>query len=96
MDATLRQDTNLRPRKNVNGRRRQIVDGKAKWVQSNASPSANSSPVHRLPTEILSEIFLLCFPQDQPGLAPLLLSTVCRRWREVAVGFPKLWCMLQL
>jgi hypothetical protein len=95
MDATLHQDSSLVPRKIFCWRRRQFVDEKPKWVQSNTSARAKSSPVHRLPTEILSEIFLLCLPQDQPGLAPVLLTTICRRWREVAVGFPKLWCMLQ-
>ncbi|KAG1764709.1 hypothetical protein EDD22DRAFT_1018026 [Suillus occidentalis] len=32
----------------------------------------------------------------KPGLAPVLLSTIYRRWREAAVGFPNLWCTLQL
>jgi uncharacterized CHY-type Zn-finger protein len=95
MDATLHQDTNLLLRKYVNTREPQIDYRKFKWVHSNTSPTTNSSPVHRLPTEVLSQIFLLCFPQDQPGLDPVLLTAVCRRWREVAVGFPKLWCNLQ-
>ncbi|KIK37619.1 hypothetical protein CY34DRAFT_49080, partial [Suillus luteus UH-Slu-Lm8-n1] len=54
------------------------------------------SAICRLPTEILSQIFVFCLPQDQhlspkPGLAPMLLTTIWRRWREVAIGFPKLW-----
>ncbi|KIK33273.1 hypothetical protein CY34DRAFT_60136, partial [Suillus luteus UH-Slu-Lm8-n1] len=77
------------------------IQKKANIVQSNMSPRGNQSAICRLPTEILSRIFMFCLPQDQhllpkPGLAPVLLTTICRRWRKVAVGFPKLWCMLQL
>ncbi|KAG1771225.1 hypothetical protein EDD22DRAFT_1029955 [Suillus occidentalis] len=62
-----------------------------------------SLPIWRLPTEILSEIFLYCLPEDEYllpksvlGLAPMLLTTICRRWREFAVNLPGLWCSLQL
>ncbi|KAG2748345.1 hypothetical protein P692DRAFT_20805227 [Suillus brevipes Sb2] len=101
MDATSREHSSLETRKDVSCRRRQFVDEKANFVQSNTSPRADSSGVYRLPTEVLSQIFLFCLPQDQhllpkPGLAPVLLTMICRRWREVAIGFPKLWCTLQL
>lgn len=49
-----------------------------------------------LPTELLEQIFLLCL--DKNGCYPLFgrrgpwsLSAVCRRWRQVAIGLPKLW-----
>lgn len=70
-------------------------------IQSNTSRTSFSSPIHRLPTEILSEIFLYCLPEDEHLMyasrrAPMLLTRICRRWREVAVGLPMLWCRLQL
>jgi hypothetical protein len=61
------------------------------------------SPVWHLPTEILSQIFCHCLPRilkinelplPSKQIAPMLLTRICRRWREVAVGMPILWCML--
>ncbi|KAF7337861.1 hypothetical protein MVEN_02009100 [Mycena venus] len=55
----------------------------------------------RLPPELVVLIFLYCLPDDEfvtPSLttAPLLLSVVCRRWREIAFSTPKLWSSLSL
>lgn len=85
-------------RKGVSYRQRTPVEERANTVQSNTSRKAFS---WRPPTEILSEVFLYCLPQDEylcptPQVAPLLLTTICRRWREVAVGLPSLWCRLQM
>jgi hypothetical protein len=96
MNAILCENSGLETRKGVSFRQRQSVDEK-----SNMLPRGNSSAICRLPTETLSQIFMFCLPQDQhlspkPGLAPVLLTTICRQWREIAIGFPKLWCMLQL
>ncbi|KAK7054703.1 hypothetical protein VNI00_003166 [Paramarasmius palmivorus] len=54
------------------------------------------SPVRRLPRDLLAEIFLQCLPGDRLpirsiGEAPLLLTTVCHTWREVAITTPRLW-----
>ncbi|KAG2369800.1 hypothetical protein BDR07DRAFT_541679 [Suillus spraguei] len=70
-------------------------------VQSNTLRPVCSSAICRLPTEILSEIFVHCLPQDddfspRTRLAPLLFTMICRRWRQVAIGFPRLWCRLRL
>ncbi|KAG1851863.1 hypothetical protein DFJ58DRAFT_419232 [Suillus subalutaceus] len=85
----------------VSYRHRQLVGGKAKILQSNSSHKRFSSAIWRLPTEILAQIFLYCIPEDgnwapAPYLAPMLLTTVCRRWREVAVDMPSLWRRLGL
>ncbi|KAG2032036.1 hypothetical protein BDR03DRAFT_65656 [Suillus americanus] len=82
-------------------RRRQLVKKKAKIVQFNNSHGGFSSAIWRLPTEILAQIFLYCIPEDRnqtpaPYLAPMVLTTVCRRWREVAVDMPSLWRRLRL
>ncbi|KAG1849702.1 hypothetical protein DFJ58DRAFT_888842 [Suillus subalutaceus] len=68
---------------------------------SNTSHTSLPSLISRLPTEILSEIFLYCLPEDEHLVyasrqAPMLLTKICRRWREIAVGFPRLWCRLQV
>ncbi|KAG1747099.1 uncharacterized protein EDB91DRAFT_1116277 [Suillus paluster] len=51
------------------------------------------SALWRLPTELLFHIFYL---SPTSKLAPMLLTRICRRWREVAVGMPSLWCMLYM
>ncbi|KAJ7068769.1 hypothetical protein C8F01DRAFT_963465, partial [Mycena amicta] len=62
-------------------------------------------PVLTLPPEILSEIFLHCLLEpDQPvpklnperPRAPLLLLQICRTWRNVAIGTPRLWQRLSV
>ncbi|KAJ6580980.1 hypothetical protein B0H19DRAFT_1113124 [Mycena capillaripes] len=54
-----------------------------------------------LPPEILAEIFIHCLPDNDfitpdPTAAPLVLCSVCRRWREVALSTPGLWSSLVL
>ncbi|KAJ7189109.1 hypothetical protein C8R46DRAFT_1244633 [Mycena filopes] len=60
------------------------------------------SPVRRLPTELLAEIFGLCAPTAHPTTPAaeldqiarkylLNLSQVCSRWHEVTMTTPKLW-----
>ncbi|KAG2031271.1 hypothetical protein BDR03DRAFT_973045, partial [Suillus americanus] len=102
LDAIIGQDLALQTVKNgVSYRQRQLVKEKAGIIQSNTSRRRFSSPIWRLPTEILSEIFLYCLPEDEHLVytsrqAPMLLTKICRQWREVAVGLPMLWSRLQL
>ncbi|KIK62011.1 hypothetical protein GYMLUDRAFT_165325, partial [Collybiopsis luxurians FD-317 M1] len=55
------------------------------------------SPIRRLPSETLGEIFLRCLPSDSAyGIrslkhAPLLMTTICRNWRHIAIETPGLW-----
>lgn len=58
------------------------------------------SRLWRLPTEVLSQIFHRCLPEsncpselEAPGMS---LTAVCRRWREVAVDTPSLWCRVSV
>ena len=63
------------------------------------------SPVRRLPTELLSEIFIHCLPDQrkmdgnhdsfQKKEAPLFLRFVCRRWRVVSLSTQKLWSFVR-
>ncbi|OJA15369.1 hypothetical protein AZE42_12350 [Rhizopogon vesiculosus] len=59
------------------------------------------SALWRLPTEVLCQIFVHCLPEtDYPTassrLAPMVLTRICRRWREIVVGMPNLWCRLSV
>ncbi|KAL0568969.1 hypothetical protein V5O48_013003 [Marasmius crinis-equi] len=56
------------------------------------------SPVRRLSPEILGTIFVHSLPTNTfnlPGRtladAPLLLTSICRSWREIALSTPGLW-----
>ncbi|KAF8187019.1 hypothetical protein K438DRAFT_1936688 [Mycena galopus ATCC 62051] len=70
------------------------------------SIAINQVPAVMLPTEILAEIFMRCLPEHShilqsyvvdesrilcPSDAPLLVASVCRRWREVAISTHQLW-----
>ncbi|KAK0441785.1 uncharacterized protein EV420DRAFT_1579512 [Desarmillaria tabescens] len=55
-----------------------------------------NSPVHSLPPEILSEIFLLSLEGPYHILGPLhdgpwLIGRVCHRWRVIVWGYSALW-----
>ncbi|KAG2141972.1 hypothetical protein DEU56DRAFT_795802 [Suillus clintonianus] len=58
--------------------------------------------VSRLPVELLSDIFMYILPPFYEALvpsklrSPMLLTRLCRRWREVAVDMPCLWCRLSI
>ncbi|KIK62004.1 hypothetical protein GYMLUDRAFT_42436 [Collybiopsis luxurians FD-317 M1] len=60
------------------------------------------SPIRRIPSETLAEIFRWCLPSETAyGLrslkhAPLLLTMVCRDWRRVARETPQLWTSLHI
>ncbi|KAJ7192405.1 hypothetical protein GGX14DRAFT_315439, partial [Mycena pura] len=57
---------------------------------------ALGSPAHRLPPELIGQIFLHCLPHRSNALmrtseAPLLLCRICSVWRAVALSLPRLW-----
>ncbi|KAE9388040.1 hypothetical protein BT96DRAFT_740767, partial [Gymnopus androsaceus JB14] len=62
------------------------------------------SPVRQIPSETLSEIFVWCLPSVDSDTysvrsldeAPLLLTTICRDWRRVAIQTPLLWTSLHI
>ncbi|KAI4294407.1 hypothetical protein K525DRAFT_244121 [Schizophyllum commune Loenen D] len=55
-----------------------------------------------MPPEILSQIFLQTLPihlydaRPHTGAKPLVISHVCRLWRDIAINLPSLWTMLCL
>jgi hypothetical protein len=57
---------------------------------------ALTSPIRRIPREILQEIFIHCLPTDRPAVmsereAPLLIGRVCSSWRSISQSTPELW-----
>ncbi|KAG2141948.1 hypothetical protein DEU56DRAFT_271848 [Suillus clintonianus] len=86
---------------NIENLHKQLVEQKNKIIQSMTFYKGLVSSLWRLPTEILSQIFHLCLPEDKylspaSKQAPMLLTTICRPWREVAMGTPSLWCRLHV
>ncbi|KAJ7263143.1 hypothetical protein B0H12DRAFT_1103547 [Mycena haematopus] len=56
-------------------------------------------PIQILPPELLSEIFLNVLPAYPECSGPsslLLLCTICRKWRAVAISTPELWRAIQI
>ncbi|KAG2345918.1 hypothetical protein BDR05DRAFT_1058064 [Suillus weaverae] len=79
----------------------QLVEKQDKITQSMNLHRRLVSSLWCLPTEILSQIFVRCLPEDShlslaQNEAPVLLTRICRLWREVAVDMPNLWCRLHL
>ncbi|KAF5335772.1 hypothetical protein D9611_009683 [Ephemerocybe angulata] len=66
-----------------------------------SSHQALLSPIRRMPLEILHAIFRHCLPTEHNAVmntvaAPLLLTHVCRQWRDLAIGMPLLWSSLHI
>jgi hypothetical protein len=56
-----------------------------------------SPPVHGIPPEIISQIFLDCLQEDSSGREiPRLVTKICSSWRHVALTTPMLWTTLRL
>ncbi|KAG1884112.1 hypothetical protein F4604DRAFT_1952599 [Suillus subluteus] len=80
----------------INHIHQQLVVKKDKITQSLNLHKRLVSALWRLPAEVLSQIFAHCLPNCRrlsPASreAPLLLTRICRRWREVAVDMSGLW-----
>ncbi|THU98229.1 hypothetical protein K435DRAFT_777603 [Dendrothele bispora CBS 962.96] len=59
------------------------------------------SPFRQFPPEIISKIFMRCLPTEHDPIrsihsAPLLLTRICKKWREIALGTPKLWSAIHI
>ncbi|KAG1860423.1 hypothetical protein C8R48DRAFT_245273 [Suillus tomentosus] len=102
LDATLHDISSLETViDKINNLHRQLTEQKEKLISSITLHKRLISPIWHLPTEVLSHIFVHCLPEDKylspaSKLAPVLLTRICRRWREVAVGTPSLWDRLDV
>ncbi|KAG2141925.1 hypothetical protein DEU56DRAFT_911261 [Suillus clintonianus] len=80
----------------------QLIKTKDRITQSLNLHKRLVSAVWRLPTEVLAHIFGYCLPTHHQDVrsasnkAPMLLTRICRRWREVAVHMPSLRYRLRL
>ncbi|KAK7029657.1 hypothetical protein VNI00_014355 [Paramarasmius palmivorus] len=58
------------------------------------------APVHRMPPEILAQVFsVVCWQNAvEPNCMPpaIQLSFVCKRWRDIALSLPSLWASLSI
>ncbi|KAG2057470.1 hypothetical protein BDR06DRAFT_1005105 [Suillus hirtellus] len=102
LDATLHDISSLETViDKINNLHRQLTEQKEKLISSIMLHKGLTSPIWYLPTEVLSQVFVHCLPEDKylspvSKLAPVLLTRICRRWREVAVGTPSLWDRLDV
>ncbi|KAG1825479.1 uncharacterized protein BJ212DRAFT_1573008 [Suillus subaureus] len=85
----------------INHIHQQLIAKKDKITQSMNLHKRLVSALWRLPAEVLSQIFVHCLPIGYHLLpvsraAPMLLTRICRRWREVAVDMPNLWHRLSV
>lgn len=63
---------------------------------------SQNQPINWLPTELLFEIFLIRTEDESADLAiglpynpaPVLISHVCHKWRELALATPRLWSFI--
>ncbi|OAX32323.1 hypothetical protein K503DRAFT_776781 [Rhizopogon vinicolor AM-OR11-026] len=81
--------------------RQQLMEKRDRITQSMTLHKGLSSALPRFPTEVLCQIFVYClpetdYPEMSPELAPILLTRICWRWREIAVGMPSLWRRLSV
>ena len=59
------------------------------------------SPIHHLPIDILQEIFAACLPTTHNPVvsrheAPLLLTRVCKNWRNIMLSTPHFWSAIHI
>jgi hypothetical protein len=91
----------------VKNLQQKLVDKMEKITLSMSLHRGLLSALWRFPNEVLAQIFHDCLPEstlwERPFLstdpnrdAPMHLARICRRWREVVVDMPRLWCKLHL
>ncbi|KAJ6482722.1 hypothetical protein C8R45DRAFT_762502, partial [Mycena sanguinolenta] len=76
--------------------KKKVASLEKKQAKLEANLSRVIYPVLTLPFDITSYIFVHCLPAHgrvtpSPFRAPLLLTQVCRYWREVALTTCRLW-----
>ncbi|KAG2341160.1 hypothetical protein BDR05DRAFT_833945, partial [Suillus weaverae] len=97
LDAVLREISGLKTVMNgIKKIHQQLAGQKEKIIQSMTFHKGLESALWRLPTEALSQIFHRCLPEDEyltptSNLAPMLLTRICRPWRNIVVDMPSLW-----
>ncbi|KAK7685798.1 hypothetical protein QCA50_011144 [Cerrena zonata] len=76
----------------------ELVQGENQWSQTGAARKLAENlqkTVVKLPTEILSEIFLIC-RYSLPSSGWMQITQICHRWRQIALQLPRLWNQINL
>ncbi|KAJ7140393.1 hypothetical protein C8R46DRAFT_1320308 [Mycena filopes] len=76
-----------------------MAEHKREAVVDVARNAAILSPLRRMPTEMLSEIFSLTLASDgRTNIkdSPWTLSHTCSRWRAIAIDSPSLWSFIAI
>ncbi|KAJ6577756.1 hypothetical protein B0H19DRAFT_1370851 [Mycena capillaripes] len=77
-----------------------LPNGPQSVVVQSTTLDAGPCPILAIPFEITVKIFLHCLPEEppepNPTEAPMLLSAVCRAWRDMALNTPLLWSSLKI
>ncbi|KAG8957330.1 hypothetical protein FRC03_010269 [Tulasnella sp. 419] len=82
--------TNFLPSRRLCHHELVLVSGLDGLSLRHSEPTTLPCFINILPFDILREIFFLCI--DSPhGEVPLLLSSVCRKWRAYALDCPSMW-----
>ncbi|KAG2033802.1 hypothetical protein BDR03DRAFT_925007 [Suillus americanus] len=96
LDGVLHEITGLETvMDTINNIHRHLVEKKDKIVQSINLHNKLTRALWRLPTEVICQIFVHRLPKRRhlwviSKQAPMLLTRICRRWRDVAMGLPSL------
>ncbi|CAE7133854.1 unnamed protein product [Rhizoctonia solani] len=80
------------------------IEQKLCAVKHTIARAHNSSlshvPIHKLPPELMGQIFLfvpeLTGPRVERHNCPEVLSQVCSRWRKISFGLPSLWSYISI
>ncbi|KAJ6460598.1 hypothetical protein C8R45DRAFT_912656 [Mycena sanguinolenta] len=76
-------------------RLREVGEERAALARYHDQNTSIASPLRRMPTEILAEIFSATLPSHRDIISvedcPWVLTHVCSRWRAVALSIPSLW-----
>ncbi|KAJ7933941.1 hypothetical protein B0H13DRAFT_2650413 [Mycena leptocephala] len=62
---------------------------------------ALTSPIRRLPLDVIEEIFVACIPMHRNCVmsadeAPVILGRICSSWRTISLSTPRLWSSLHI
>ncbi|KAK0467598.1 hypothetical protein IW261DRAFT_1373064, partial [Armillaria novae-zelandiae] len=82
---------------------RYLTNDRNQALENEANAKKILSPCHRLPNELLTDIFICCLSIHgqldsplEPGAFHWTLSHVCRKWRKVAIDTPEIWSHIDL
>ncbi|KAJ7607875.1 hypothetical protein FB45DRAFT_1130546 [Roridomyces roridus] len=81
----------------------ELQEARSALIRSREQYKVILSPLRRLPTETLGEIFVQTIPSMRDldkwngfgmNQSPWVLTHVCSRWREIAISLPSLWSLI--